>query len=65
MKIEEIINDQFIKNKIEEVINNSILSEDKSNVIRLEYPQESGFEWKIICDSRVNNEITIKIKKRV
>jgi hypothetical protein len=64
MRLEDIINDQFIKEKIENHINDLINCDETCKISRFEYPIDSGNEWKIICNQPSDNEIIIKIKKR-
>jgi len=64
MIIDDIINDEFIKEQIQNHINDTIECDDICKVSRFEYPIGSGNEWKIICNQPSDNEIIIKIKKR-
>jgi hypothetical protein len=64
MRLEDIINDQFIKDKIQEVVNGALDSEQRQKSIRFEYPIDSGHEWKIISINTYDNELVIKLKKR-
>jgi len=63
MTINDIINDQYIKDIIADHIHNTLNSTELYSVIRFEYPADSGHEWKIYCDCRDSNVI-LNIKKR-
>jgi hypothetical protein len=64
MRIKDIIKDQYIKDKINEHINDLVDHDDHCNSTRFEYPLNSGYEWKLICDCKDDNEVIIRIKRR-
>jgi hypothetical protein len=67
MRINDIINDQFVKDKIQEHINHTFDLEENCYADRFEYPEGSGFQWKIICEykNEEKDELTIKLTRRI
>jgi hypothetical protein len=67
MRVEDIINDELIKNKIQEHINHTIGSSEDCQVTRFEYPEGSGNMWKITCEYSKDDtgQLTFKIIKRL
>jgi RecB family endonuclease NucS len=66
MRVEDIINDQFIKDKIQEHIDHTVECEGDCDVIRFEYPEGSGVVWKITCQyiNENGDELILRIKRR-
>jgi hypothetical protein len=66
MRVEDIIHDAFIKQKIQEHIEEIVDCNDVCKVTRFEYPEGSGKEWKLLCqyNNEDGKELAIILKRR-